>query len=214
MFQRVKRLSADENARFASNPYVLSLFDELDGVIAEILAHADAQATGGASARQFTQTKNDTQETIIRVLSAVSRTSQSIPGQEENFRFDTRLKNQDLLTAARTAAVKALPIKAEFIKRGMRIDFIEVLQASANTIEQSISNRTEQTHARINATATIGDQIESGMRIVRQLDTIMRNLFADDPGMLAAWISASHVERPTRRSRNTPAPEAPPAPTE
>lgn len=213
MFLRVKRLSVDESARFASNTHILSLFDELGGIIAEIQAHADAQAAGLASARQLTQTKTDAHDAIIDILSAMSRTSQTIPGQEENFRFDTRLKEQDLLTVARTAAVKALPIKAEFTKRALRIDFLEVLQASANIIEQSRSDRAEQKHAHVNATATIGSMIEAGMKRVRELDIIMRNLFADDPGMLAAWISASHVERPTRRRRNTPAPQPPPTPT-
>ncbi|HWW75080.1 MAG TPA: hypothetical protein VNZ44_06785, partial [Pyrinomonadaceae bacterium] len=190
------------------------LFDELDGVTVEIRAHADAQAAGLASARQLTQTKTEAHDAIVDILSAMSRTSQTIPGQEENFRFDTRLKEQALLIAARTAAVKALPIKAEFTKRALRIDFIEVLQSSANTIEQSHSDRVEQTHVHVNATATISSMIEAGMKIVRELDIIMRNLFADDPGMLAAWISASRVERPTRRRRNKPAPEPPPAPTE
>jgi hypothetical protein len=209
MFQRVVGLGNDEAARFTSNPYVTGLFDELGGVVADIQAHVDAQTTARASARQSTLGKSAAREDALDILTAMRRTSRSIPGQEEKFNFSGVPKDQELLSLARTAAANALPVKAEFTKRGMRIDFLEVLQAAADTIEQSLSERAEQTRNHVNATATIDDLIEAGMKRVRELDTVMRNAFADDPGMLAAWLSASHVERTPRR----PAPTPTPAPT-
>jgi hypothetical protein len=51
------------------------------------------------------------------------------------------------------------------------------------------------------------------MNIVRELDAIMRNTFADDAATLAVWTSASHVERaPRSSSSKPPAPPAPPQP--
>jgi len=40
------------------------------------------------------------------------------------------------------------------------------------------------------------------MVIVRILDGIVRNKYANDPGKLAAWLSASHVEK----KKETPKP--------
>jgi hypothetical protein len=37
------------------------------------------------------------------------------------------------------------------------------------------------------------------MVIVRILDAIVKNKYANDPGKLAAWISASHVEKPPKK---------------
>jgi hypothetical protein len=210
MFQRVIAYVNGESTRFASNPYVTSLSDELESVAAELRAHADAQSTAGSAARQLTQTKAGAHEEVFDILSAMRRTARSIPGQEEKFNFSREPKEQQLLSMARTFAAAALPIKAEFITRGMRIDFLEVLTAAADALEQALSHRAEKTQAQVDATASIDDLRDAGMQRVRQLDTVMRNTFADDPGKLAAWISASHVERPARRSK--PAPEsAPPA---
>lgn len=206
MFQRVVGLGDGEAARFASNTYVLGLFDELRGVVAELQARADAQVTGRASARQFTHNKSGAREDLLGILSAMKRTARNIPGQEEKFDFGEKPKDQELLTLARTAHAEALPIKAEFTKRGMRIDFLEVLQAGADAIELALARRSEQTRTHVNATATIDDMIEGGVRIVRELDAIMRNAFADDPGRLAAWESASRVERAPRRSKPAPTP--------
>jgi hypothetical protein len=208
MFQRVVGLGDEEAARFASNPYVLGLFDELRGVVTELQARAGAQTTGRASARQSTLSKSAAREDVLGILTAMRRTARSIPGQEEKFNFGPDPKDQELLTLARTSAAEALPVKAEFIMRGMRTDFLEVLTAGADALEQSLSERADQTRTHVNATATIDDLIDGGMTRVRELDTIMRNVFEDDPGRLAAWVSASHVERAPHR--NTPAPTPPP----
>jgi hypothetical protein len=51
------------------------------------------------------------------------------------------------------------------------------------------------------------------LKAVRQLDSFMRNTYANEPAKLAAWVSASRVERRTARgqSEEQPAPNAPPA---
>jgi hypothetical protein len=206
MFQRVNGFAADESARFASLSYVTSLFDELQGIVTDLQAHAGMQAAGLASAHQSTQNKAAGRAELLRDLSAISRTARSIPGAEEKFRFSYNLKDQDLLIVARTFQAEALPLKAEFLKRGIRVDFLEDLAADTAAFEQALSNRSEQKRSHVGATASIDDLIEGGMTRVRELDAVMRNLFADDPGKLAAWLSASHVERAPRRAKSTPTP--------
>lgn len=34
-----------------------------------------------------------------------------------------------------------------------------------------------------------------GMAALRICDAVIRNIYANDPGKLAAWLSASHVEK-------------------
>lgn len=210
MFQRVNRFGADEAAFFASNPFVTSYFEEIQQLVADIRAHADAQVTGLSSARQFTQSKAAAREEVLRDMAAIRRTARSMsrdfPGLEEKFRFSSELKDQDLLSAARTFAAEALPLKAEFLKRGLRPDFIQDLTADTNAFEQALSSRTEQKHTHVSATATIDDLLERGLKMVRELDPIMRNLFEEKPGKLAAWLSASRVERAPRRTAPAPAP--------
>ncbi len=55
--------------------------------------------------------------------------------------------------------------------------------------------------------STTGDtsaKVREGMVIVRILDGIVMNKYANDPGKLAAWISASHVEKAPKKKAPTP----------
>ncbi|MGQ0543180.1 MAG: hypothetical protein ACT4O9_15255 [Blastocatellia bacterium] len=48
-------------------------------------------------------------------------------------------------------------------------------------------------------------KVRSGMIIVRILDGIVKNRYSGDPGKLAAWVSASHVEKaPKKKEPTTP----------
>jgi hypothetical protein len=42
------------------------------------------------------------------------------------------------------------------------------------------------------------------MIALRKLDPIIRNKYANDPATLAAWTSASHIERAPKRKKESP----------
>lgn len=52
----------------------------------------------------------------------------------------------------------------------------------------------------IAATAQIGEVIRRGMVAVRILNGVVKNKYRNNVGKLAAWLSASHIERPSRTS--------------
>lgn len=54
------------------------------------------------------------------------------------------------------------------------------------------------------ATADASAKVREGMVIVRILDGIVKNKYANDPGKLAAWLSASHVEKAPKKKAPTP----------
>ena len=55
------------------------------------------------------------------------------------------------------------------------------------------------------ATADMSAKVRQGMIKVRILDGIVRNVYANNPGKLAAWLSASHVEKaPKKKTPPTP----------
>jgi hypothetical protein len=213
MFLRVRRHGTDEAASLAANSFVTSLFDSLSQVVTELETYTNAQSSGLTSARQSSRSKAVARDELERDLQAISRTARSmalsLPGLEQKFRFTRDLKDQDLLTTARMFASDALPLKAEFVKRGLSANFLEDLEDDIQAFEEALTQRTQGTATHINATAAIDDLIERGMKIVRELDAIMRNIYENNSGKLAAWLSASRVERAPRR---TPQPPQPPTP--
>jgi hypothetical protein len=58
----------------------------------------------------------------------------------------------------------------------------------------------------VEATADTAAKVREGMIIVRILDGIVKNKYANDPGKLAAWISASHVEKAPKKKELPPTP--------
>ena len=108
-------------------------------------------------------------------------------------------------------ASDALPLKAEFIKRGLPDDLIDDLEADIEILEQAITHEAQGKESHVAATAAIDQEIERGMNAVRELDAIVQNIFRNDPAALAEWASASHVERPPRRA-DAKAPPTPPPP--
>jgi len=142
---------------------------------------------------------------LRRELESIARTARSMamtmPGLEDKFRAPRDLKDQELLGLARSFAADALPLKAEFVRRGLPADFLDELEDDLEAFEAAVNRRIQGTEAHITATAAIDDLIDGGIRTVRELGPIMRNIFAGDMATLAAWESASHIERAPRRNR-------------
>ncbi len=54
------------------------------------------------------------------------------------------------------------------------------------------------------STAEIGEGVQRGMVARRILDGIVRNVYRNDVGKLAAWTSPSHIEKPPKKKEPLP----------
>lgn len=215
MFLRVRDFGAVHAGVFASSTLGGELFARLNQLIADLDTHMSAQSSGERANAQTGTGKAVARDELRRDLEAISRTARSMalsnPGLEDKFRAPRSISDQKLLSLARSFATDALPFKAEFLRRGLRPDFLEDLDADIDVFEESITHKIRNRGARVAATVTIDEKIEQAMNTVRELDAIARNTFAEDPSNLAMWISASHTERAPRRARAsqpTPPPTA------
>jgi hypothetical protein len=210
-FLRVREFGAARAAQFPPNSFGAEKFTALGAVIAGLDEHATTQVSGLNTAQQGVTGKAAARDELRRDLEAVSRTARIMafdtPGLEDRFRLPRGPKDQELLNTARAFAAAAQPLAAEFTRRGLPADFLADLASEIEIFEQAVNRKTEGRAAHVAATAAIDDLIEDGMKHLRQLDTVVRNIFADDPATLAAWTSASHVERAPRAKQ----PAAPPA---
>ena len=205
MFRNVRELGSEHTAQFPAGSYGRELFGRLDAVISGLEEHALRQSTGKSSVREGISSKAAVRDELWRRLEAISRTARVIaftsPGLEEKFRLTRGIGDQALIQLARTFAADAEPLKAEFIRRGMVATFIEDLREETEEFADAINLKSQGRSAHVAASAEIDELIEQGMRTVRELDAIFRNVFADDPSTLAAWESASHVGKSNHRSR-------------
>lgn len=210
MFLRVREFCASRAAEFPATTLAGELVARLNGVIDEMDTHTAAQSSGRSASMQTTVSKAAARDELRRALEAISRTARalaiSIPGLEDKFRAPRSISDQALLAMARAFAADALPLKAEFTRRGMPDDFLEDLASDIEVFEQAINQKIQKREEHVAATAAIDSAIERGVNTVRELDAIMRNKFADDPASLAAWLSASHTQRAPRQTTASPSP--------
>ncbi len=205
MFIRVQENRAQFAAAFPDGSFGAELFAQLVEVIEGLRSHAYEQSRGRSSVRESVGSKAAARDELLRRMEAISRTARvmafTMPGLDDKFRLPRGVTDQALLTLARTFGNDAFPLKAEFIKRGLAADFIAELDEASNAFDTAINRKAQGRGKHVAATAAIDEMIERGLRVVREIGALVRNTYDADPSTLAAWESASHVERPIRKGR-------------
>lgn len=215
MLQRVHDFGMTNAVAFPATSFGGQLFTTVNAAISELQSHAAVQSSG--IPRERTTTKAVARANLEEDLVAMSRTARAmaleVPGLEDKFRLPRRIGDDRLMNAARAFLTDATPLKQEFVKFAMPEDFLDDLAADIAAFENAIATKNNAVSTRISATASIDEALARGMRAVQQLRAVVKNRFRNDAARLAAWTSASHVERPDKRREETPSEPPIPAPS-
>lgn len=215
MLTRVRDLGATLVSSFPAASLGGQKFAALDTIVDDLETHGEMQSSGHGAARAGTSAKRaarmEVRERLVEIRETARALEESIPGVSDKFRIPRGNGDQALINSARAFVSAATPIKNDFLQREMPASFLEDLTAAINTFESAVNDKNTNTEKRISATAAINQGLERGVKLVRELDSIVRNKFRKDAAILAAWTSASHIERPPRKKpvQATPPPPAP-----
>jgi len=183
-------------------------FAALSALVNDAESKSAAQQSGFGEAAQQFEVKDTAREDLRDEMSAISRTAKSMEyafdGISDKYRFQRNMSDADLLAKARAFHSESLTYNADFIAYGLPATFRADLDAAANAFEASFSNTASATAEHVAATAETSAKIREGMIKARVLDGIVRNVYANNPGKLASWISASHVEKAPKKQTPTP----------
>lgn len=203
---RVVQFGADNAGDFTG--IATAKFTELGTLVSEIEAESAAQQAGFGEAAQQFEVKDTARENLRDEMSAISRTAKSmeyaIDGIADKFLFQRNMSDANMLAKARAFHTESAPYEADFIAYGLPTTFRADLNTAADAFEASFGNTASATAEHVAATADTAAKIRQGMVIVRTLDGIVRNIYANNPGKLAAWLSASHVEKAPKKQAPTP----------
>jgi hypothetical protein len=161
-------------------------------------------------------------QNIARTAAAIDQTE---PGFADEFNPPKAYNPAALLTTADafllelaaqpadTTAVKAAKtaLVAKFVAHELSPDFVAHLQADRQAIAAEQASMEGDSEDVVGSTASIGPLIRQGMTALNTLDAIMHNKYAGSPEKMAAWVSASHIERDPKRSAPAPTPAPQPA---
>lgn len=212
MGQRVRDLAAARPADFPAGSRRAELLAQLKQTIAAVNDYAAKQDEASLDLQEQTEQKQAAINSLLQLMRPINQTARSmneqLPGTADQFKMP-RDSEQAILNRARAYIVSATPIAAEFTKRDLPATFLADLQAAIDAVESADTRKSNALANQTAATAGLRAAFKRLLAIVRDLDIAMRNLYRDDPSALAAWQSASRVEKAPKKASKKAAPPKP-----
>jgi hypothetical protein len=212
MLVRSREAFAQCLSDFSAGGAAHQVFADLQSATARVELKGAAFGSGRSDAKHGTQTRNATRETLLDDMFAI-REAGKVMDVEEKFPYPSRDSDEQLLQMADVYATNALPLKAQFIAHELPVDFLDNLAANKAALQSAIAGRLNAVGNHIAAREEMDDALADGVANVRRLTGLMKVKYANNPGKLAEWMAASHIERPPTRAKPAEPSPSPPLPT-
>lgn len=190
----------------------------LKGLLAQATTLDLARDAGAGKRRQGTEGHEATREALRRMVKTTWETYKTItldhPDIKGLFESPSKIKNdQALVRFARTYADNAAPLTGLFAEYDLPATFFQEMRARVDNFEAHTALQSKGVNDRVDANTDLEETLREMDDVVERLDTHVRNKYRDDPAKLAAWESASHIERAphSKPKENNNAPTTPPA---
>lgn len=204
LFRRVIAFGETRLADFPAESLSGNLFSDLNRIVADLVRSGAGQLSTGGANRASGTTRATARKNLRRELVAISRTAKligrQVPGLADKFRLPPNNADQTLLLAANAFAADALPFRDLFLSHELPVDFLDELNAARTAFDEAVRIQTTAAMEAIAVNRSVNEGIARGVETVRRLDVLVRNKFRNDPATLAAWASASHLERASRQA--------------
>ena len=198
-FIRTSKYKLDNDVDFPAGSIQAIQIAAIDAELAILNTQAVDQAVGEGAAGSAFESKDTARENLraeMAPIAALARVMEhSFDGISEIFRMPRNRSDQDTLTTARAWFIASAPYEPNFIAYGMPSHFRDNLNIAADNFENSFPATVTATDERVAATAELGASIRRGMIALRTVKAIMKVKYANNVGKLAAWLSATHIEK-------------------
>src|SRR2546423_1835320 len=203
MLMRVEQFCTGEHAAdFPADTRAGALAQTVHTKFTQLATQVGEQAAARRLAQSATERKEAPRQLLRAALEQIRNTARGMdadtPGTAARFKLTSRTDDA-LLAAARAFQTNAQSLKAEFIKNELPADFLDQLEKHLTAFEQGRAAQATYVARQVAATTAIRALLKDSAQAVKQLKPIVRNKYRDDPATLAAWESASRIERPAKQ---------------
>lgn len=189
------------------------------GTVITDLGGKQAIQAGGAYGEE-TEHQRVLRQDLEEELRDVNATAAAIseetanPAMMDRFRMPYGSSDRNLAASARAmaAAIRDLALNDEFEAHGHPADTAADLEQMADAFDTTEGEQGAALGERAGATAAIPGALRAGKSAVKTLDAIFRRVYKGNPGVLAAWKTACHVQRVPRSSPQPLQPPVKPTP--
>ena len=207
--QRMHNFGTENAAAISVNAIAVAAFTAIAAFVGQLDATGALRTSAGLTKLSLTGQRRIGRTELYSFLLLMARVARDIERNNPAFINTFKIKRQNLndvtlLETARAFNLDGANVKAEFIGYGLAADFLTTLETLTNEFDQSINAQDTANRDRIDANATIDDIIDQALNGRRTLLVIIPNIFAGNPGKLADWASASHIEKAPKKTPPTP----------
>lgn len=212
MGRRVVVFTETHAASFPAGSRGSQLITILEAVTTALETQGAKQDAADLDGQRATEEKNAALDALLDLMRPINQTARGMeklfPGIGGRFKMP-RGSDQNFINRARAFIAEATPMAAEFTSRGLPANFLTTLDAAITQVENAVDAQNAALGQQTTATAAVKAAQQQLTEAVREFSPIVRNILREDPAVLAAWESASHVERAPKKAQKKPAPPPP-----
>ena len=206
-FDREKVFMAENTDDFPAGSPGASVTAQIEANMTQILAADAEQVSGFDDKNQAFSVKGNDRDTLIDELEIIVLAAKGIgnelPGIADKYRLPRPRTDQNLIAKATSFHTDSADDEAKFIEYGLNTDFRASLLSARQEFEASSAQADAALEEHAEATGTLDARFRDTMNLSRKRDAIVRIKYRDNPGKLAAWTVASHLERAPKKKKET-----------
>jgi hypothetical protein len=164
---------------------------------------ADKVSTTG-EAKDKTIFKGDLRDALRDAMQDVADMWRPMAKNYENAQNKFRMPNgsdQLMIDTAGSFIEDATPLLEDFKGRGMPANFITDLTTKRDAFDAVVNESEAARLTRIGVNAQFREPLRKCRAAVDDVDPIVKMVFRDDPAKRAEWLTASHVQRASKRTK-------------
>lgn len=208
MLIRAREFMAQSINDFAEAGVARTKFANLQTGITNFEQKAAAHGTGLSEARQGTKSVGQARNALqdrLELIRGIAR----VMGLADKFPRPQKDNDDSLLQTADIYATHAATLTAEFIAHEMPADFLTQLAAEKAALQTALAGRANAVGDHISAREELDNARDDCVTTVRELTPLIKVKYANNPGKLAEWGAASHIERPAKKAKAAEPPVTP-----
>jgi len=185
-------------AMVASVDLLETLAGEIESFVGEGLSATDVKGSE----------RLDLLDIMEKVRDAARAAEADNPGTRDRYRYTTTMSHQGLLAAGRAFAAGGVDDGALLESYGAPIKWPQDCTTASDAFEASFGQQDSAVGGRIAKNADFTDRLAQMITEKATFGHMVKNFAAANPGALAAWTAAAHVEAPPKKK----VPPTPPTP--
>lgn len=178
------------------------LREQYDIIIAQTAAQSGFSGTSQMGAAQRKLARKNIYGYLSTLHGSAKIIGRKNPGFEQNFPSPVGKDDNQRLADARAVLPKVTEHKALFIKRGIKLEYLQSGAGFVEDFEESLETSYDAQSSRSEATGGKMSAYDKADEFFDSLDDFVKNYYRDQPQKRAAWKNATRIERSPKKNVN------------